>query len=48
MSPFAAKLTILLPLLQLLTYTLEILKLKRNNYYLATEIEKQQKNMSLF
>ena len=37
---FAAKLIILLSLLQFLTQTLEIFKLKRNNYYLTTEIEK--------
>ena len=42
-STFAAKLIILSPLLQFLTYTLEIFKLNRNNYYLATEIEKGQK-----
>ena len=47
-STFGAKLIILSPLLQFLTLTLEILKLKGNNYYLATEIEKEQKNMYLF
>jgi hypothetical protein len=26
-------------------FNLEILKLNRNNYYLATEIEKEEKNM---
>jgi hypothetical protein len=31
-----------------LTQKLETLKINRNNYYLATEIEKQNKNMSLF
>jgi hypothetical protein len=39
---------ILRTLLQFLTKTLEIAKLNRNNYYLATGIEKEQKNMSLF
>ena len=42
-STFAAKLIILSPLLQFLTLTLEILKLKGNNFYFATEIEKEQK-----
>ena len=39
-STIAAKLIILRPLLQFLTETLEILKL-RNNYYHAPEIEKK-------
>ena len=47
-STFAAALIILGPLLQFLTQKLKILKFNRNNYYLATEIEKEQKNMYLF
>ena len=45
---FAAKLIILCPLLQFLTQKLEFLKLKRNNYYLAREIEKEQKTRLFF
>ena len=46
-NTFTAKLLMFWPLLQFLIQTLEILQLNRNNYYLATEIEKEQKNMSL-
>ena len=45
---FAAKMIILRTLLQFSTWTLEIAKLNRNDYYLATEIEKEQKKYVSF
>ena len=47
-NTFAAKLIIFLPLLHLLTQKLVILKVNRNNYYLVTEIAKEQKKKTLF
>ena len=45
---FSGQIYNFIPLLQILTQTLEILKLDRNNYYLATEIEKRTKKYVSF